>query len=107
MLSRLFGRQLFEIYGFNGLLLGYVIYTLPISFMLLNNTMGYIDKKFMVVSRIMNDSAFPDVSCNRPSALCSGHWRHPLFRLFPVLYGFRNTSVGRRRIPGDFKCAVQ
>ena len=44
MLSRLFGRQLFEIYGFNGLLLGYVIYTLPISFMLLNNTMGYIDK---------------------------------------------------------------
>lgn len=58
MLSRLFGRQLFEIYGFNGLLLGYVIYTLPISFMLLNNTMGYIDKKFMVVSRIMNDSAF-------------------------------------------------
>ncbi|MCH1982808.1 extracellular solute-binding protein [Ruminococcus sp. OA3] len=58
LLSRLFGRQLFEIYGFNGLLLGYVIYTLPISFMLLNNTMGYIDKKFMVVSRIMNDSAF-------------------------------------------------
>ena len=57
LLTKLFGKQLFEIYGFNGLLLGYVIYTLPISFMLLHNTMGYIDKKFTVVSRLMGDSA--------------------------------------------------
>lgn len=42
--------------GFNGLLLGYVIYTLPVSFMLINNTMGYIDKKYTVVSRLMGDS---------------------------------------------------
>jgi iron(III) transport system permease protein len=56
LLTKLFGRQLFDIYGFKGLLLGYVIYTLPISFMLINNTMGYIDKKFMIVSRIMGDS---------------------------------------------------
>lgn len=55
LITRLAGRQLFEIYGFNGLLLGYVIYTLPVSFMLLDNTMGYIDKKFMVVSRVMGD----------------------------------------------------
>ena len=55
LLTKLAGRQLFEIYGFNGLLLGYVIYTLPVSFMLLNNTMGYLDKKFMVVSQIMGD----------------------------------------------------
>lgn len=53
-----FGRQglltqLFDIYGFNGLLFGYVIYTLPISFMLILNTMGFIDKKFVVVSRVM------------------------------------------------------
>lgn len=58
LLTRLFGRQLFDIYGFNGLLLGYVIYTLPVSFMLIHNTMGYIDKKFMVVSRLMGDSSF-------------------------------------------------
>ena len=58
LLTRLFGRQLFDIYGFNGLLLGYVIYTLPISFMLINNTMGYIDKRFMIVSRLMGDSPF-------------------------------------------------
>ncbi len=56
LLTRLFGRQLFDIYGFNGLLFGYVIYTLPVSFMLILNTMGYIDKKFMVVSRVMGDS---------------------------------------------------
>ena len=55
LLTRLFGHQLFEIYGFHGLLIGYVIYTLPISFMLIHNTMGYIDKKYTVVSRLMGD----------------------------------------------------
>ena len=55
LLTKLFGRQLFDIYGFNGLLFGYVIYTLPISFMLILNTMGFIDKKFMIVSRVMGD----------------------------------------------------
>ena len=56
LLTKLFGTKLFDIYGFNGLLLGYVIYTLPISFMLLHNAMGYIDKRFMIVSRLMGDS---------------------------------------------------
>ena len=56
LLTKLFGKQLFNIYGLSGLLIGYVIYTLPVSFMLINNTMGYIDKKFLVVSRVMGDS---------------------------------------------------
>ena len=56
LLTRLFGRQFFDIYGFNGLLIGYIIYTLPVSFLMVLNTMGYIDKKFMVVSRLMGDS---------------------------------------------------
>ncbi|MDD2968110.1 MAG: extracellular solute-binding protein [Clostridia bacterium] len=56
LITRIFGGQLFNIYGFNGLLMGYIIYTLPISFMLINNTMGYIDKKFLLVSRVMGDS---------------------------------------------------
>lgn len=55
LITRLLGGQLFEIYGFNGLLLGYVIYTLPISFMLIDNTMRFIDKKYLIVSRIMGD----------------------------------------------------
>ena len=53
--TKLFGFQLFEIYGFNGLLLGYVIYTLPIAFMLINNAMEYIDKKYITVSKLMGD----------------------------------------------------
>lgn len=56
LLTRVFGKQLFNIYGFNGLMLGYVVYTLPIAFTLINNAMGYIDKKFMIVSRLMGDS---------------------------------------------------
>ena len=58
LLTKLFGKQLFQIYGIKGLLLGYVIYTLPVSFMLLYNAMSYIDKKFMVVSRVMGDNPF-------------------------------------------------
>ncbi len=50
------GRQFFDIYGPAGLLMGYTIYTLPVSFLLIDNTMGYIDKKFMIVSRAMGDS---------------------------------------------------
>ncbi len=51
--TKVFGFQLFDIYGFNGLLLGYVIYTFPIAFMLINNAMSYIDKKFIIVSKLM------------------------------------------------------
>ena len=58
LLTKIFGKQLFEIYGFNGLVLGFVIYTLPIAFILINNTMLYIDKKFMIVSKIMGDNGF-------------------------------------------------
>lgn len=57
LLTKLFGKQLFDIYGLSGLLIGYVIYTLPVSFMLIHNTMGYIDKKYLIVSRVMGDSA--------------------------------------------------
>ena len=55
LVTRLLGFQLFDIYGFGGLMLGYIIYTLPVSFLLIHNTMGYIDKKYIIVSRIMGD----------------------------------------------------
>ena len=51
--TKLFGFQLFDIYGFKGLMLGYVIYTFPIAFMLINNAISYIDKKFIIVSKLM------------------------------------------------------
>ena len=56
LVTKVLGTQLFDIYGFWGLLMGYVIYTLPVSFLLIQNTMGYIDKKFMIVSKVMGDS---------------------------------------------------
>ena len=55
LLTKLFGYQLFQIYGFQGLLIGYVIYTLPFAFILLHNSFAYIDKKFLIVSVLMGD----------------------------------------------------
>lgn len=56
LLTRLIGRQFFDFYGFKGLIFGYVIYTFPISFTLLTNTMAYIDRRYIVVCRLMGDS---------------------------------------------------
>ena len=55
LITRLFGRQLFELYGFYGLLLGYLIYTVPVAFLLIHNTMGFVDKKTLTVSKVMGD----------------------------------------------------
>lgn len=66
LLTQILGFQPFDIYGFNGLLIGYVIYTLPTSFMLIDNSFKLVDKRFMIVSRIMGDSApatFYTLSC--------------------------------------------
>lgn len=57
LLTKLLGVQLLNVYGFNGIFIGYVIYTLPIAFMLMNNAMQQIDKKYMIVSRLMQDHA--------------------------------------------------
>ena len=56
LITKLFGHQLFDIYGFNGLLIGYVIYTLPTCFLLINNSFQFVDKKFIIVSHLMGDS---------------------------------------------------
>ena len=56
--TKVFGHQLIDIYVIIGLLLGYVIYTLPIAFMLIHNAMEYIDKKFIIVSKLMDDNSF-------------------------------------------------
>ena len=55
LLTRLLGRQFFDIYGFGGLLVGYVIYTIPVAFLLIHNTMGFVDKKTIIVSKVMWD----------------------------------------------------
>lgn len=55
LITRLLGHQFFDIYGFGGLLVGYVIYTVPVAFLLIHNTMGYVDKKTLIVSKAMGD----------------------------------------------------
>lgn len=55
LITQLAGRQIFNIYGFGGLLTGYTIYTVPVAFLLLHNTMSYIDKKTLIVSKVMGD----------------------------------------------------
>ena len=58
LITRLFGFQLFNIYGFAGLLIGYVIYTIPVAYLLIHNTMSYVDKKTLIVSKVMGDRVF-------------------------------------------------
>lgn len=56
LITNILGFQPFEIYGFYGLLIGYCIYTIPITFLLVNNTFKYIDKRYLIVSKVMGDS---------------------------------------------------
>ena len=46
ILTKLVGQTSFTIYGYNGLVIGYVLYTLPVAFILMQNSMQYIDKRF-------------------------------------------------------------
>lgn len=55
ILTRLVGQPLFTIYGYNGLVIGYILYTLPVAFILMQNSMQYIDKRFLLVSMLMHD----------------------------------------------------
>lgn len=58
LFTQILGTQIFEgIYGFWGLLIAYVIYTLPVCYLIINNTFKYIDKKFIIVSIAMKDNA--------------------------------------------------
>lgn len=56
LVTRLLGQTIFPVYGLGGLVIGYMIYTLPVSFLLILNTMEYVDKRFMIVSRVMGDT---------------------------------------------------
>lgn len=56
LVTQIFGRLPFSIYGFNGLLIAGVIYTLPPAFMIMNNAFAYVDRNFITVSKVMGDS---------------------------------------------------
>lgn len=54
--TKLLQHEWFNIYGSIGILLGFIIYTLPPIFLLINNSMAYLDNRLFVVSRLMGDS---------------------------------------------------
>ena len=58
LFTRLLNIDAPDFYGFKGLLLGYTIYTLPVTFLMINNGMSFIDKRFTLVSRLMGDKYF-------------------------------------------------
>lgn len=55
LVSQLIGQLPFSIYGFAGLLIANVVYTLPPAFLILYNAFSYVDRRFVVVSRVMGD----------------------------------------------------
>ena len=56
LISQLIAPPPFSIYGFWGLLIADVIYTLPPAFLILYNAFFYVDKNFITVSELMGDS---------------------------------------------------
>ena len=78
IITRFLGIRLFDIYGFNGLLLGFFIYTLPPSFLIINNSFKYVDKKYVMVSKLMGDSS----------------WRTLLNAvIIPTIFGIANAFI--------------
>ena len=105
-LTKLFGRQLFDIYGFNGLLIGYIIYTLPVSFLLIHNTMGYIDKKFMIVSRIMGDNRVSTFMMTIFRPLAGTLMASFIQSFFLCFTDFWYSCICGRKIRGHCECFI-
>ena len=55
LVSQLFGQLPFSIYGFWGLLIADIVYTLPPAFLVLYNAFKYVDQRYVIVSRVMGD----------------------------------------------------
>ncbi|HIR21357.1 MAG TPA: ABC transporter permease subunit [Candidatus Aphodousia faecalis] len=55
LISQLIVPPPFSIYGFWGLLIADVIYTLPPAFLILYNAFFYVDRNFITVSKLMGD----------------------------------------------------
>lgn len=55
ILKTFLGTLPFEIYGKNGLLIGYIIYTLPAAYLIISNAFNYVDHRFYYISQLMKD----------------------------------------------------
>ena len=102
LLTRALGFQAFDIYGFNGLLMGYVIYTLPTAFLLTDNSFRFIDKRYLIVSCVMGNSPAQIFARTivRPLAGARRRGRRRSRRQ-PGRKGRRGGKRGLRGRPGD------
>lgn len=55
LVSQIVGKLPFSIYGFWGLLITDIVYTLPPAFLVLYNAFRYVDRRYVIVSRVMGD----------------------------------------------------
>ena len=55
LITRAIGQLPFSIYGFAGLVIAGVIYTLPSAFLIMQNSFAYVDRNFVTVSKVMGD----------------------------------------------------
>lgn len=79
-------------------MVGYVIYTIPVAFLLIHNTMGFVDKKTLTVSKVMGDKALSTfwIAVLRPLL---GTFAGSLYPgLLPVLYRLWYSCLGGRRL---------
>ena len=69
-----------------------MIYTVPVAFLLIHNTMGYVDKKTLVVSKAMGDRDLATfwIAILRPllGTLAGAH------SALPVLHRLRHPRLG-------------
>lgn len=70
LVSQLFGRLPFSIYGFWGLLITNVVYALPPAFLVLYNALRYVDRRYEIVCRVMGDGVLRTfwMTAARPAA---------------------------------------
>lgn len=55
LIKAIFGHTPFEIYGKNGLIIGYIIYTLPAAYLIISDAFTYVNKRFYYVSQLLQD----------------------------------------------------
>ena len=99
LVSQLIAPPPFSIYGFWGLLIADVIYTLPPAFLILYNAFFYVDRNFITVSKLMGDSPSQTfyITAVRPVV-------GSLMSAFILSFSSRlPTSVSRSPLPANMK----
>lgn len=101
LITKLVGEQLFPIYGFWGLLISFIVYTLPPAFLVLYNAFFlYRQELYYGIENYGRQPAahFVDDECAPAFGQPDGGVH---FIVFPQFYGFWYSGIHRRRIQYD------